>query len=141
LTAENVAFELDEEASAVRLVLQDKCEQRVGYEEEAVAKCVESERRKFPADVLRFRKMGAQLRWTIYKRKGDQMQVVFSAPFAFTEESDYGVSLLVQGGTGYQPILSQARTVPLRFPTTDTIELDDPVWGQLVYNSKTGLVE
>ena len=141
LTAENVAFELDEEASAIRLILQDKCEQRVGYESDAVARCLESERANFPADVLRFRKIGGQLRWTVYKRKGEKLQVVYSAPVVFTEETDYTVSVLPQGGTGYRPLMSQSSHVPLSFPSVQSIELDDPLWGLLVYRSKTGLVE
>jgi hypothetical protein len=141
LLRENVAFEIDDEASAIRIILKDKCEQRVGYESDAVERCLASERAKFPADVLRFRKMSGQLRWTVYKRKGDQLQVVFSAPFSFTEESDYAVSILPQGGTGYRPLMSQSRSVPLTFPTADSIQLDDPVWGQLVYKSKTGLAD
>jgi hypothetical protein len=141
LLAEGVAFEIDDEKSALRLILKDKCEDKVGYEQPALDQCVASERKKFPADVLRFRKLGGQLRWTVYKRSGERLQVVFSAPFTFTEETDYSVSLLVQGGSGFQPLVSQSRSVPLNFPTTSSIEVDDPLWGLLLYRAKTGLVE
>ncbi len=142
LLAENVAFELDGPASAVRLLIEERCAERAAENDAALQQCMKAERSKFPADVLRFRRIGGQLRWTVYKRKGEQLQVVFSAPFTLTEESDYGTSLLILGGgSGYQPLLSQSRKVPLRFPSTDAIEIDDPVWGQLVYRAKQGLAD
>ncbi|MBN2197179.1 MAG: hypothetical protein JW751_30520 [Polyangiaceae bacterium] len=141
LTAEGVAFVLDWQASTPVLILTEKCEKRVGDDPDALARCVESERKTFSADVLRFRKVGGQLRWTVYKRDKDRLQVVYSVPYTFTDETDYSVSLLLQGkGTGYMPVMAQKSTIPLSFPSIYSIELNDPVWGSLVYTSKRGLV-
>ena len=140
LTAEDVAFVLDWQASSLRLMLTDKCEEKLD-DSALVAKCVDDERAKFPADVLRFRQLGGQLRWTVYKRNKDRLQVVYSVPFTFVEETDYTVSLQLQGkGSGYQPLMSQERTIFVSLPSVYTIELNDPVWGTLVYTSKAGLV-
>jgi hypothetical protein len=141
LLAEGVAFVLDWQNSTAKLVATEKCEKRVGDDTAAVAQCVESERGKFAADVLRFRKIGGQLRWTIYKRNGSQLQVVYSVPILFADETDYSVSLQLQGkGNGYPPIMSQERTVPITFPSEYSIELNDPIWGTLIYSSKRGIV-
>ena len=141
LTAEDVAFVLDWQASTPRLVAVEKCQERAGEDAAAVARCVEAERAKFSADVLRFRKIGGQLRWTIYKRNSDRLQVVYSVPFVFKDETDYSVSLLLQGkGNGYPPIQAQSNTVYLSFPSVYSIELNDPIRGNLVYTSKRGVV-
>ncbi len=141
LTAEGVVFVLDWQASTPQLVATEKCQDRVGEDAAAVAQCVEGERAKFSADVLRFRKVGGQLRWTVYKRTNDRLQMVYSVPFVFADETDYSVSLLLQGkGNGYPPIMSRSTTVPLNFPSAYSIELNDPVLGTLVYTSKRGLV-
>lgn len=141
LTAEDVAFVLDWQASTPQLVATEKCQERAGEDAAAVARCVEDERAKFSADVLRFRKLGGQLRWTVYKRSKDRLQVVYSVPFVFKDETDYSVSLLLQGkGNGYPPIQPQANTVQVNFPSVYSIELNDPVRGTLVYTSKRGVV-
>ena len=141
LTAEDVAFVLDWQASTPQLVATEKCQERAGEDAAAVAQCVEDERAKFSADVLRFRKLGGQLRWTVYKRSKDRLQVVYSVPFVFKDETDYSVSLLLQGkGNGYPPIQPQANTVQVNFPSVYSIELNDPVRGTLVYTSKRGVV-
>lgn len=141
LTTEDVSFELDLNGSALKEILETKCESRVGDDPAAMSQCVEKERSKFPADVLSFRRqMGGQLRWTVFKRNRNTLQVVYSVPFTFEDETESTISMRLQGkGTGYQPLLVPRKTIPLRIPDRYSVEVDDPQWGILLYKSKVGL--
>lgn len=104
--------------------------------------CLQKERTKFTADVLRFRKdERGHGTLTIYRRVGSSLPEVYVAKVEYKEIDSSKVQVKVKGGlSGARPICRDKSDLEVLVPTGYSIELVDPVYGKLTYEAKIGLV-
>jgi len=144
LTATDVAFDFDFNASALKEKYEKQCEPMAKDDPGKLAKCVEQKRQAFKSDIIWFRQdpETGDLLWLIYQRKGTKLAEIFRSPVVFEDEKHESVTVKISGqGRGSRQIYGGANKFTVMVPTKYGLEIDDPQWGRLKYNSKMGLVQ
>jgi len=144
LTATDVAFDFDFGNSAMKEKYEKQCEPLAKDDPGKLAKCVQQKRQAFYSDVIWFRKdpETEKLLWLVYRRKDKTLSEVFRSPVVFEDEQHESVTVKISGpSSGRRQIYSGASKFTVRVPTKYGLEIDDPQWGLLKYNSKLGLVQ
>jgi hypothetical protein len=142
LTGPKISFMINYPASAPKHAAEEKCSKDAGEDLAARAKCVSDARKNFIADVMLFKK-NAQCRveWIIYRRDRGTLFEVSTSQVELVNETENAVTLRLLGkGSGARPVFVRATEVVVSVPTDSSIELADPVLGNLVYEAKIGLV-
>jgi hypothetical protein len=144
LTATDVAFAFDFNNSALKEKYEKQCDPSANGDPGKLAKCVEQKRQAFRADIIWFRKdpESGDLLWLVYQRKGTKLSEVFRSPVVFEDEKHESVTVKISGqGRGSRQICGGQGKFTVMVPTKYGLEIDDPQWGLLKYNSKVGLVQ
>jgi hypothetical protein len=141
IVASSVAFMIRYDDSAPKQAADATCS-KGGDDPEARAKCMEKERGRFVADVLRFHKDDKGTSLTIYRRQGNALQEISKSIVDFGEQTPERVTLKVKSDKGTRPLFvgKKALTVSSSADSTSNIELDDPRFGKLIYEARIGLV-
>lgn len=142
LGAPRVAFMVNYPASAPSQTAESSCAAKADDDPQVKAQCKAKARSEFMPDVLVFRKDGERWTWTIYRRDGGTLFEVSTSAFAFGDETENSVELVMLGASkGQRPLFNGQKEVLVSVPTNYRIELDDPRYGHLVYEGKIGLVD
>lgn len=141
IIASSVAYMIRYDDSAPRKVADSACA-KTGEDPEAHSKCMEKERGRFVADVLRFHKDDKGTSLTIYRRQGNALQELSKSAVDFGEQTPDKVALKVKSDKGTRPLFAGKKevTVSSSADSTSNIELDDPRFGKLIYEARIGLV-
>jgi hypothetical protein len=142
ITARDAAFLIDYSNSEVKQKAQSACEAESKGDTEKQGACLTKARDKFLPDVLRFRKDSeTQTSLLVYKRKGSALSEQWVGLVALSEPSSDSVKIqFLNKGKGYRPLWQGKNEVVIHVPNEYSIELDDPVYGQLRYDAKIGLI-
>lgn len=116
---------------------------KAGDDPDARSQCLEKERSRFIADVLRFHKEDKGTTLTIYRRQGNTLQEVSKSVVELGEQTPERVTLKVKSDKGTRPLFvgKKALTISSSADSTSNIELDDPRFGKLIYEARIGLVD
>ena len=141
IVATSVAYMIRYDDSAPKQAATTVCA-KGGDDPDARAACMEKERGRFVADVLRFHKDDKAISLTIYRRQGNALQEISKSAVEFGEQAPARVTLKVKSDKGTRPLFTgkKALTVSSSADSTSNIELDDPRFGKLVYEARIGLV-
>ena len=151
LTGRETAFLIDYANSGAKEHAEKACASatasNVKPEDEAehrknVDACMQKERAKFTADVLRFRKDDkGRGTLTIYRRIGSSLPEMYVAKVEYKEGEHHSVKVIVKAGmSGVRPICRDKQDLDVTVPNGYSIELQDSVYGKLTYEAKIGLV-
>jgi hypothetical protein len=144
LTATDIAFDFDFNASPMKEKYEKQCEPLAKDDPAKLAKCVDQKRQTFKDDIVWFRQdpETGELLWLIYQRKGSKLSELFRSPVVFEDEKHESVTVKISGqGRGTRQIMRGRNKFTIMVPTKYGFEIDDPNWGLLKYSSKTGLVQ
>jgi hypothetical protein len=141
IVASSIAFMIRYDDSAPKQAAIAACA-KAGDDPEARATCMEKERGRFVADVLRFHKDDKGTSLTIYRRQGNALQEISRSAVDFGEQTPARATLKVKSDKGTRPLFAGKReiTVSASADSTSNIELDDPRFGKLIYEARVGLL-
>ena len=116
---------------------------KAGDDPDARSQCLEKERSRFVADVLRFHKDDKETSLTIYRRQGNTLQELSKSVVELGEQTPERLTLKVKSDKGTRPLFAgkKALTISSSNDSTSNIELDDPRFGKLIYEARIGLVD
>ncbi len=144
LTATDVAFDFDFNASAMKEKYEKQCEPLAKDDPAKLAKCVDQKRQTFKDDIVWFREdpETGNLLLLIYQRRGSKLAELFRSPVVFEDEKHESVTVKLSGPSrGARQLMRGHNQFTIQVPTKYGFEVDDPNWGLLKYSSKTGLVQ
>ena len=141
LTATGVVFMLDFQHSDIKQSFQEKCSETAGDDPQELSTCIAKQKKTFRADALRFKKSASgKLRWVIYRTEGDSLIEVHETGFEFVDETASSVTVRPKGAArGLRPLFKGKRDVVIGVPSTYSIIIDDPQYGELKYKARFGL--
>jgi hypothetical protein len=131
-----------EEARAADEAALEAQQQKEAEQERQFNECMKKARSKFSADVVRFRRDGlGHIQMVFFRRNGSALIELNVSNVELTESGNNAIKVSVKASVaGQRPILRDRNQFELRMPNPYTLEIQDPVYGQLIYNEKVGLV-
>ena len=138
--APRVSYMVNYPSSGAKDVAEHKCSVKFPAPE-AKAACLDKERDKFTADVLVFEKTDKGQWVSIYKRSGNALSQMSKSKVALGEDTTDSLSIKVEDDKGWRPIFAGKKKFEVRLRDEYSIVLDDPQYGNLVYDARIGLID
>jgi len=138
--APRMAYTVNYSASGAKDVADQKCAKKFPAPE-AKASCMEKERGKFTADILVFEKTDEGQWVTIYKRTGNALSQMSKSRITMGDDSTEQVSFTVEKDKGWRPLFAGKKRFAVKTRDEYSIQLDEPQYGNLVYEARIGLID
>jgi hypothetical protein len=139
--APRMAYALNYPVSGAKEKAAQKCSVKFPEPGEARAACLEKERGKFTADVLVFEKDDNGQWVSIYRRSGNALSQMSKSKVALGEDTTEKLSFKVEDDKGWRPLFAGKKRFDVKMRDEYSIELDEPQYGNLVYEARIGMID
>jgi hypothetical protein len=136
-----MAYTLNYPVSGAKGKAEQKCSTKFPEPGDAKAACLEKERNKFTADVLVFEKDDNGQWVSIYKRTGNALSQMSKSKVALGEDTTEKLSFKVEDDKGWRSLFAGKKKFDVRMRDEYSIELDEPQYGNLVYEARIGMID
>jgi hypothetical protein len=139
--APRMAYALNYPVSGAKEKAAQKCSVKFPEPGEARAACLEKERGKFTADVLVFEKNDNGQFVSIYRRSGNALSQMSKSKVALGEDTTEKLSFKVEDDKGWRSLFAGKKRFEVKMRDEYSIELDEPQYGNLVYEARIGMID
>lgn len=139
--SQETAFVLDFASSDIGVQTEEKCRKSAGEDNKKFADCRRKTQDKLGMPVVKFEEKDGAWWWLTYDRRGSELVMLHKVAFTFAEETKDSLTIKPEGkDMGRKPGPVPAELV-IKVPDANTIEIQDPKLGKMVYRAKIGIVE
>ena len=141
ITSQETAFLLDFIASEIGEKTEEKCRKQAGEDMKKFADCKRKVQDKLGMPMLKFEEKDGSWWWLTYDRRGSDLVVLHQIEFEFGEETANALTILPKGRDKGRKPKSFPSQVVITLPNDNSIELDDPTHGKMVFRARIGILE
>ena len=140
ITTPDTTFSFNFTSSEIGEQTEARCRAEAGDDMEAYAGCKRKAQDKLGQKILRFAEKRGTWWWITYERRKNQLITLHKIPFEFDAETANTVTIRTTGkDKGLAPMARVPRKVVVTLPNSYSIELTDPKYGRMVYETRIEL--
>ncbi len=135
------AFVFDFLASDIGKKTEEQCRKSAGDDMKKFADCKRKVQDKLGMPILRFEEQEGSWWWLTYDRRGSDLVLMHKIEFTFGEETEDTLKILPKGRDRGKKPRSVPSELVIAVPNPNSIAIDDPQHGKMVYRARVGILE
>ena len=141
VTSPETTFVLDFVASEIGEKTEERCRKQAGDDMKKFSECKRRVQDKLGMPMLKFEEKEGKWWWLTYDRKGSQLVLLHKVEFELGEQTKNTLTIHPKGrDTGRRPKVFPSQVV-ITLPNENSIELQDPTHGRMMYRARIGILE